>query len=192
MIIKKQKNIDLNIISNDCSALYMYRFILKTQYKNPFVGTYMDNKQFMCLLKNFNSINFNKVDFTFSKEPFFLNNLPYFKCNIDNIVDINYVHYNDIDSLYKLSKNYFKRLQRMTDNINIIIISDIGNSVINTSEVVKYVVETYKHPTKIIIMSYDDYSIYNSKDILFLERNDFAVTTLINAREKLLRFIYDN
>ena len=47
-----------NIISNNCLGGFIYRNILKSEYRNPFIWTLFDDNVFNKFIKNFHTINF--------------------------------------------------------------------------------------------------------------------------------------
>ena len=51
----------MNIISNNCLSGFLYRDILKSEYKNPFIWTSIFSDSFNELLNNFENINFQNV-----------------------------------------------------------------------------------------------------------------------------------
>lgn len=51
----------MNVISNSCLGGFIYRDILKTEYKNPFIWTAFDNDDFINFIDNFENINFSNV-----------------------------------------------------------------------------------------------------------------------------------
>ena len=120
----------MNIISNTCLGAYIYRDILKTEFKNPFIWTFIRPKHFLTLLENYESLNFSNIHL--EKRTDVLNE---FKLIIDNKLEIECWHMvldpksktpkspdNRAIYYYKIQdyiiNNYQKRLNRMTAENN--------------------------------------------------------------------------
>lgn len=86
----------MNIISNNCVAAYIYKELLKEEYPHPFMWCYIYGKDFLSLIENYSSINFN--DFELSNEGNVLSNNFYIK--VGN-VKLRYLHYY-FDKNYKI------------------------------------------------------------------------------------------
>lgn len=52
----------MNIITNNCLGGFIYRDILKTEYQNPFIWTYIKTNEFIFLCENYNKINFHNYE----------------------------------------------------------------------------------------------------------------------------------
>lgn len=95
------------IISNDCTAGYIYQFLNK-KFNHPFIWNYIDGKDFILLLQNFNNLNYNKfsvVESIIAKdESFSILNRNKWKgtisVTIDDKVNINFIHHHN-DNLCK-------------------------------------------------------------------------------------------
>lgn len=74
----------INILSNNCLGGFIYRDVLKVQYQNPFIWTLLDDDQFISLVKNYNSINFNKYVVQKRSNDWNINN------DFDTIIDSTY------------------------------------------------------------------------------------------------------
>jgi len=97
----------MNIISNDCTGGTIYKELLKDEYKNPFIWSRIFAENFLCLVKNYEKINFNNVDIFKRSKDFEIKNDFYLK--IDNLFEVNYRHYfysND-EAVIKKDPNIF-------------------------------------------------------------------------------------
>ena len=56
----------MNIVTNNCLGGFIYRDILKTEYQNPFIWTYLKTNDFLFLCEHFDEINFK--NFMIGKE----------------------------------------------------------------------------------------------------------------------------
>ena len=115
----------MNIISNNCAGAAIYKYVLNTEYQNPFIWCFTDLK---ALVAKFDSINWTSVKI-YNEMP---NLLGRWHLCIDNMVDMNFVHaywdpshetpyidqwnvrYNRIWQ-YLMDK-YVKRVKRMLDH----------------------------------------------------------------------------
>ena len=50
----------MNIISNDCTAGFIYKEI-NEEFKNPFIWTSIDIDNFIKLIENYDTLNFNNI-----------------------------------------------------------------------------------------------------------------------------------
>ena len=126
----------MNILTNNCLGGFIYRDILKTEYKNPFIWTGIEIDNFIDLVDNFEKIDFTNVKlekrgeglknniFTVIDDKYtFRNGHIVFSINDDvprimndpNQLDSINVYYNK-PWRYILEK-YDKRVERMDDNI---------------------------------------------------------------------------
>ena len=114
----------MNIIANDCTGGFIYRDILSTSYKNPFIfsRTFLDD--FIYLLKHFNELNFTKFNLCEST-PF------KYYIRVDDAINIQYNHYKFDPTAAELRKEppnvyyskiweyivnkYIERTRRMTE-----------------------------------------------------------------------------
>lgn len=119
----------MNLIGNNCIGGRLYE-VKNIQFSNPFIWMRILPEEYIYLIKNYDNINFNNVQF--SLEEFKYKDKFNVICNLDNKINIHYTHYfldksydmpTQIDSnvYYKdiitYSKNkYFSRLKRMTGN----------------------------------------------------------------------------
>lgn len=54
----------MNIISNNCLGGFLYRDLLKTEYKSPFIWTLMEPDLYIEFIDNFENINFDNFELT--------------------------------------------------------------------------------------------------------------------------------
>ena len=84
----------MNIISNDCTAGFIYKEI-NEEFKNPFIWTSIDIDNFIKLIENYDTLNFNnisiKLELNTSKIGVQNEKCPII--TIDNKVDIHYFHH---------------------------------------------------------------------------------------------------
>lgn len=76
----------MNIISNSCVGGFITRDYLKQSFNNPFVWCNVDNKSFLNLIKNYNTINW--LNYELVKDENWN-----FSIIVDKLVKINYTHY---------------------------------------------------------------------------------------------------
>lgn len=77
----------MNIITNNCLGGFIYRDILKSEYQNPFIWTYIKTNEFIFLCENYNKINFHNYEL--GKKGNTKNNL---FIKIDNKIDLDFHH----------------------------------------------------------------------------------------------------
>ena len=51
----------MNVLSNNCLGGFIYRDILHSEYKNPFIWTFIEINSFIDFVDKFKTINFNNV-----------------------------------------------------------------------------------------------------------------------------------
>lgn len=113
----------MNILSNNCIGGFVYRDILHTQYRNPFIWTGIDtNALFVDFIDNYDNINFNKIMLESSNGSF--------------NGELSLV----IDGRYKWHNCHIKFLHTATTPIYVT--NDYGNDVY-TNEPWKYIVNKY-------------------------------------------------
>ena len=123
----------MNIISNDCTAGFIYREI-NQEYKNPFIWTSIDLDNFIKLIENYDTLNFENISIKLEKNTskISVQNELCPVITIDGIVDIHCFHYfqkegkkaeintkeryiYDQDIVNYTKKVYLSRLERMTE-----------------------------------------------------------------------------
>ena len=110
----------MNLISNTCTGVLVYKDYLKIEYNNPFCWNFIDDINYYNLIKNFEKLNFNNYELIKTEDWKF-----YIK--IDNLVTIYYPH-------YKFSKDYNK-ITTINDDIYY-------------NKIWEYIVEKYEIRTK--------------------------------------------
>lgn len=114
----------MNIIGNSCVGAFISKLCLKESYNNPFCWSKMDFESVYNLIKNYDIIDFTKVEFIKNEKNF------YTAC-IDDQVNVKYIHYIEDNSLPSLvfeksnvkgpnileyvKDKYFSRLKKMKD-----------------------------------------------------------------------------
>ncbi len=121
----------MNIISNNCAAGFLYKKY-KAEYNNPFMCAFIDPKDYMYLIKNYNKINYKNYSIISLPKDLCKNNNSITKkidvgCSIlgikiDNSISAYYTHYLE---------------NEMKDKIH----EDAANVFVNDVE--KYVIEKY-------------------------------------------------
>ena len=84
----------MNIISNDCTASFIYKEI-NEEFKNPFIWTSIDIDNFIKLIENYDTLNFNNISIKLELNTSEISKKKK-KCpiiTIDNKVDIHYFHH---------------------------------------------------------------------------------------------------
>lgn len=80
------------IIANNCISGYIYKEILKQPYDNPFIWCRIYADDFLYLIKNLNSIDFNKIELRKQKNKVIEKARNYYLL-IDNKIKVYYTHY---------------------------------------------------------------------------------------------------
>ena len=175
----------MNIISNDCTAGFIYREI-NEEFKNPFIWTSIDIDNFIKLIENYDTLNFNNISIKLelNTSKISVQNEKYPIITIDNKVDIHYFHYfqkegthselntekryiYDEDIINYVKQIYFSRISRMTESPIFIWSNFEEYSWYNSKDIEKLKNVSTKY--KLII--YSNSSIKNfSKDILIIKK----------------------
>lgn len=124
----------MNIITNNCLGGFIYKDILKTEYRNPFIWTLFDPDEYIDFIDKFDEINFNNYEITKVGDKLSNN----FIIVIDGKYHIKFIHYNfkadastpyikGVDVYYNriweyIIDKYIKRLKRMKNEKNTIFI----------------------------------------------------------------------
>lgn len=82
------------VISSNCISGFWYKDIMKCKYEVPFIWSNIKLTDFIYLIKNFNTINFNKIKVAFSENEF-LNNEgnKHLKVVVDDKISVYFTHY---------------------------------------------------------------------------------------------------
>lgn len=175
----------MNIISNDCTAGFIYREI-NEEFKNPFIWTSIDIDNFIKLIENYDTLNFNNISIKLelNTSKISVQNEKYPIITIDNKVDIHYFHHfqkegihselnteeryiYDEDIINYVKQIYFSRISRMTESPIFIWSNFEEYSWYNSKDIEKLKNVSTKY--KLII--YSNSSIKNfSKDILIIKK----------------------
>ena len=111
----------MNIISNSCVGAFLTRDYLKEEFSNPFVWSYIDNKSFYNLIKNYDNINW------FNYELVKDNNWN-FSIIIDKQIKVDYPHYRYDETATEL--RYYDE--------------DNQNRNVYSNKIDEYIIEKYK------------------------------------------------
>ena len=117
----------MNLISNNCLGGFIYRDLLKSEYKNPFIWTGICYTDFPKLIASYNEINFNNIQLESVTGSY----KGWFKIILDGKFKINNIHIlfnKDAETpIYKepnlytnrpwkyVYEKWFKRLKRMIE-----------------------------------------------------------------------------
>lgn len=124
----------MNIISNDCTAGFIYKAI-NEEFKNPFIWTSIDIDNFIKLIENYDTLNFNNISIKLELNTSEIS-VQNEKCpviTIDNKVDIHYFYHfqkegthselnteeryiYDEDIINYVKQMYFSRISRMKES----------------------------------------------------------------------------
>lgn len=115
----------MNIISNSCVGAFLTRDYLKEEFSNPFIWSYIDNKSFYNLIKNYDNINW------FNYELVKDNNWN-FSIIIDKQIKVDYPH-------YKFDKNANELTYFDEDN---------QNRNVYSNKIWEYIIEKYEERTR--------------------------------------------
>ena len=118
----------MQIICNSCLSVHIYNKYLNQPYRNPFVSSVWKPKEMIKFIKYYKSIDYTNIKLSLSNDLRIYNKIhPCIKCNIDNILEIYYIHSsnygNDIDLCKEI---YFRRLSRFNINENVVFILGYG------------------------------------------------------------------
>ena len=120
---------DFCVISSNCISGYWYRDVVKKQYEVPFIWCNIKLNDFIYLIKNFDTIDFNNVKTVISNgELVASNGKEHVKVVINNKISVYFIH-------YKQSK----------ENISNPIVKDVD---VVCPDVVKYTDELWKERSK--------------------------------------------
>lgn len=150
----------MNIISTNCLGGFIYRDILNTSYKNPFIWTSFDFENFKILLSDYDKINFENVELYKVGEGFSNN----FNLRIDDKITLknNHIFFAEKENkplkrnncvFYNkpweyIIEKYNNRIKRMDDNL-VIMIYDTKLSQNEINEICS-ICELKKYPALII------------------------------------------
>ncbi len=188
----------MNIISNCCLGGFIYQDVLKVQFSNPFIWSWLNKDDVIYLIQHYDKINFN--DYELST----YNNLPLkdevcFQLTIDDKIKIIYSHYQfiknkdvlEIDRTrnmvyhnkiweYVVAK-YDERLKRMIDEntppVFLICDNRDGSGTFSKSQV--EILSSSKY--KVMFFSCYDYSMLNNESFLFIQHDG---NDIIHIKEK--------
>lgn len=182
----------MNIISNDCTAGFIYRE-LNQKYGNPFIWTSINLDNFIKLIENYDTINFSNMTDIKLIENNSKISVQHEMCPvimIDNLIDVYYFHhfykegvseeqnttkryiYDENISEYVL-ESYKRRLNNMTEN-PIFILSDSDCYKWYKSDLKRF--NNIKTSHKIIIYTHKEVS-FDNPNILVVkkEHNDVLI-----------------
>lgn len=113
----------MNLIGNSCVSAFISKLCLKETYNNPFCWCKMDFDSIYNLIKDYDKINFENVEF--------IKDGNIYTAIIDGKVRVKYIHYIEDNSLTELTfeksnvkgpniieyvkEKYFSRLKKMND-----------------------------------------------------------------------------
>lgn len=188
----------MNIISNCCLGGFIYQDVLKVQFSNPFIWSWLNQDDVIYLIQNYDKINFNNYELST------YNNLPLkdevcFQLTIDDKIKIIYSHYKfiknkdvlEIDRTrnmvyhnkiweYVVAK-YDERLKRMIDEntppVFLICDNRDGSGTFSKSQV--EILSSSKY--KVMFFSCYDYSMLNNDSFLFIQHDG---NDIIQIKEK--------
>lgn len=81
------------IIGNNCLSSYVY-YYAKRQFNSPFVWAALSPNDMLFLMDNLWDVNMRRVEFDYADELIKDGKIrKYVKARIDDIIDVNYVHY---------------------------------------------------------------------------------------------------
>lgn len=187
----------MNIISHNCLGGFIYRDILKEEYKNPFIWTGMDTRFFPDFIDNFETINFNNV--MIDKEGQGFNNN--FKTVIDkkwrfrnghiifsekdNIprTDFDDKHITNVNVYYNkpweyILEKYEKRIKRMDNDIRVALYDKDPNETIENLNRLSDICFKHKYPC----------IIFTDKNV---KQNEYVKVFYIKYKEPWLYELYE-
>ena len=172
----------MNIISNNCLGGFIYRDILKTEYKNPFIWSSFDPDNFIEFIDNYETINFDNYEL-FKLGPGMNHN---FKLKIDDKYILNNDHMwfdanaktptvfqiNNCDIKYckiweYIVNNYEKRLKRMKNEIKTVFIFYDHEKVCKSAYKLTDIFKRHKN-YKGIAFTYQDIPIKQTDNLIIL------------------------
>ena len=188
----------MNIISNCCLGGFIYQDVLKVQFSNPFIWSWLNQDDVIYLIQNYDKIDFNNYELST------YNNLPLkdevcFQLTIDDKIKIIYSHYQfiknkdvlEIDRTrnmvyhnkiweYVVAK-YDERLKRMIDENTppVFLICDNRNGSGTFSKSQVEILSSSKY--KVMFFSCYDYSMLNNDSFLFIQHDG---NDIIQIKEK--------
>lgn len=152
------KDSAITIISDDCLGGFVYKEVLKEIYTSPFIWTRIYTKDFIQLVKNIETINFEKYELIKeeghantlgilidSKYPLYFHHVIYDEScktptvkNSDFGIDIHYA-----EPWIYVQEKYVERIKRITKN-KVFIFNDIDNRISSDEidELVEYIKST--------------------------------------------------
>ena len=178
----------MNIISNNCIGGFIYRDIIKEEYKNPFIWSFIKTDAFLDMCENFNTVDFSNVEDYIDDTSIYLENRT--GLIIDGKYPLAFHHVwldpnyttpttvkgwgNDInvkcnDPKMYIREKYFKRLNRMkTEDKLIFCFYDAGKP---NENIIRLVEACEKQNAYGIIISSLKLNIKTNR-ILYLESDD--------------------
>lgn len=135
----------MNIISNNCTAGFIYKNVLKTEYQHPFIWCRFFNDDFLYLIQHYDSINFHNYEIGKYGAKLHNKTNPFY-IRVNDKVSIHYTHYyfdstastpittKSHDILYNkiwelIVSNYKKRLERLNGKPSFIFNDDESYSI---------------------------------------------------------------
>ena len=199
----------MNIISNNCTAGFIYQKLLNTEYENPFIWCRFFNDDFLYLVENYNNINFHNYEIGKYSNKLENRTNPFY-IRIDNKISINYTHYyfdynatkpTRIKSDFFYNKiwetvlsNYEKRLTRMSGKPIFIFNDDGDYSVYGSNKtwldiIDKLITLSKKIDNKIIILTNHHKEMKENNLLILNSKNIFPPHNLKDNGNKILEFI---
>ena len=165
---------DFCIISNNCIAGFWYRDILECDYENPFIWCTIKLSDFIGIIENFDSINFNNAKCVISEgEMIKKSGSKWTKILLDNRYNVFFTHYKQ--SSISILKPIVNRLDVICPNV-----------ISYTEDVWKRRSERIPYQKERIYVFWDD--VYNSN----LKLDEFVLTAKKHTGEKFVLFTPDN
>ena len=200
--LKQFKPNEKYIISNDCTAGFIYKFLGK-KFPHPFIWSLFEYNDFIVFIKQFNNINYRNIEIVNS---ILLKNNRYnikykkiwkdtYTILIDNKVAVNYIHHHNkknaqtieikkhdlyfCDMKNYLKETYLKRTNRMYEkNVDDIIILLYKNLAFNDDEFRNLIYMKTKY--KKIVCIPHNFKIDKNK----IHKNDFIIVLPKEVREQ--------
>lgn len=203
----------MNIISNNCIGGFIYRDIIKEQYKNPFIWSFMKTDPFFDMCENFDTVDFRNVEDHLNDSSIYPENRSgllidgKYPLAFHHVwLDPNYptptvikgwgngINVKCLDPRKYIREKYFKRLSRM--NLDDKLVFCFYDASSPTNSAIRLVDACEKQKAHGIIITSMDLNIESDK-ILFLksddnwnkERNGWAPSLLATHSEAIRTFI---
>ena len=204
----------MNIISNNCTAGFIYKNLLNTVFENPFIWCRIFNEDFLYLIENYNKINFNDFKLQRYTENLVNKTNPFY-IKVENKIDIHYSHYYFEHSANKplivkkgagadfyynkiwetVVNNYLKRLQRMKGKPIFIFNDDKQYQPITHRKwndiLPQLITLSQTIDNKLIIITNNRTPVQTNNLLVINSKNIYPPYNLENNEDKILKFMQD-